>query len=418
LLPATAAEEQIVYFTTLINNTIANTAIAESSLTLVATRNIYYKDQAMKKHIYLPLSVLILSFFYLQINGQAYKNSIEELPIGSLTEANIDSGKLTYLSKEISKGENNIHSLLILRNNKLVYETYYRGKDEILTTPVGEKDHGRDSLHDCRSLTKSVVSCCIGVAIGQHKIKSVNDRVFAYFPEYAKYDTGMKHDITIKDLLTMSAGIEWNENIPYSNPQNSEIQMLMSKDVIDFILNRPVSSRPGSTWNYSAGCTQLLAEIIRKATGEKIDSFAKKYVFEPLGIRQFFWYEREDGTPWAPSGLRLRSIDMAKFGLLYLNKGKRNNSDVISFDWVKQSLAWQINARNLLQGYGYQFWCTKGIIAGKETNIATAIGFGGQRIYLIPELNLEIVITAGNYNDLSDLPDQIVSKYIFPAISK
>lgn len=152
---------------------------------------------------------------------------------------------------------------------------------------------------------------CIGVAIAQHKIKNVSDRVFHYFPEYAKYDTGMKHNLTIKDLLTMSAGLEWNENIPYSDPMNSEIQMFNQKDVVDFVLSRPSITKPGQVWNYSGGCTQLLAEILQKVTGEKIDTFANKNIFEPLGFKNFYWYEREDGTPWAPSGLRLHPIDMA-----------------------------------------------------------------------------------------------------------
>jgi CubicO group peptidase (beta-lactamase class C family) len=284
--------------------------------------------------------------------------------------------------------------------------------------PLGLREHTRDSLHDCRSLTKSIVSSCIGIAISNKKIKSINDKALSYLPEFAKYDTGMKRDITIKDLLTMSAGIEWNENIPYSNPNNSEIQMLGQKDVVAFVLSRPNKTSPGTAWNYSAACTQLLAEILRHVTGEKIDSFANKNIFEPLDIKNFYWYEREDGTPWAPSGLRLRPIDMAKFGLLYLNNGKWNNLKILDSEWIHQSMDWQINARNTMQGYGYQFWVSKANIANKETQIAMAIGFGGQRMYLIPDFNLEVVITAGNYNDLSDLSDEVVFKHIFPAIKK
>lgn len=226
----------------------------------------------------------------------------------------------------------------------------------------------------------------------------------------------MKHNLTIKDLLTMSAGLEWDENIPYSDPRNSEIQMFNQKDVVDFVLSRPGITKPGIVWNYSAGCTQLLAKILQKVTGEKIDTFANKYIFEPLDFKNFYWYERNDGTPSASSGLRLRPIDMAKFGLLYLNNGKWNTQQIIPTEWVRQSLDWQINGRNASYGYGYQFWCTIDTIRKHETKIAMAIGFGGQRIYLIPTLNLEIVFTAGNYNELSDLSDELISKFIFPAI--
>jgi CubicO group peptidase (beta-lactamase class C family) len=373
----------------------------------------------MVKKIHCLVHVMLITFLLstFQSNGQPI-DKVESLEKGTLQSADIDSTQFSELMQEISTGKYNIHSLLILRNNKLVCENYFKGSDELLAVPLGIREHSRDSLHDCRSLTKSIVSCCIGIAIANKKIKSINDKALSYLPKYGRYDTGMKHDITIRDLLTMSAGIEWNENIPYSNPNNSEIQMLGQQDVVDFVLSRPNKTKPGTTWNYRAACTQLLAEILQQTTGEKIDSFASKHVFEPLGIKHFYWYERGDGTPWAPSGLRLRPIDIAKFGLLYLNNGKWNNEQILSPDWVHQSLHWQINARNTLHGYGYQFWVNKTNVANKETEVAVAVGFGGQRIYLVPDFNMEIVVTAGNYNDLSDLPDEIVFKHIFPAIKR
>ncbi len=363
--------------------------------------------------------VVLIAFLLLTFQSKSQSiDKLDGLEKGTFQSGDIDSAQFSRLVQEISTGKYNIHSLLVLRNGKLIYENYFKGSDEMFAVPLGVREHSRDSLHDCRSLTKSIVSCCIGIAIANKKINSISDRVLSYFPKYAKYDTGLKHDITIRDLLTMSAGIEWDENIPYSNPNNSEVQMLRQRDVIDFVLSRPNKTKPGTTWNYSAACTQLLAEILRQATGEKIDSFASKHVFEPLGIKNFYWYERADGTPWAPSGLRLRPIDIAKFGLLYLNNGKWNNQQVLSPEWVHQSLRWQINARNARIGYGYQFWVNKGRIANKETEIPVAIGFGGQRIYLIRDFNMEVVVTAGNYNDLSDLTDEIVFKQIFPAITR
>jgi CubicO group peptidase (beta-lactamase class C family) len=381
----------------------------------------YYKYNVeifqLKKHFYFLVFLLVACILNTQCVGQAKLPHVEGLQMGSLNQAGIDSGKIVEMENELAKGKQNIHSVLILRHNKLVYEKYFSGKDEIFATPRGVVNHTRDSLHDCRSITKSVVSACIGIAISQGKIKSVNDRVFDFFPEYKKYDTGAKRELTIKHLLTMSDGLEWNERIPYNDPKNSEIQMLMNPDVVDFVLSRPSISKPGSAWNYSGGTTQLLAKILERVSGLKVDSFANKHIFLPLGTKRFAWYEREDGTPWAPSGLRLRPIDMAKFGLLYLNNGNSNDKQVVPAEWVKESITLQIK-RQGSSGYGYQFWCGTDTILGKGVNLALAIGFGGQRIYLIPSLDLCIVATAGNYDDKSDLTDLVVEKFIKPSIQR
>lgn len=356
--------------------------------------------------------------FSVKCNGQIERPFNEGIPRGSLKDALLDSGKITEMENELAKGKFNIHSLLVLRHDKLVYEKYFPGKDEIFGRPLGHVNHIRDSLHDCRSITKSVVSACIGIAVAQQIIRGVNDRVLSYFPEYAWYDTGAKRDLTIKHLLTMSDGLEWDETIPYNNPKNSEIQMLFNKDVIDFVLSRSIITKPGSIWNYSGGSTQLLAAILEKVSGQKVDSFASKHIFSPLGITKFYWGEREDGTPWAPSGLRLRPIDIAKFGLLYLNNGIWNGHQIIPADWIRESISPQIKRRSPSQGYGYQFWCGTDSIAGKEVKIKLAIGYGGQRIYLIPSLDLAIVVTAGNYNDSTDLSDQVIEKFIVPAVKQ
>jgi CubicO group peptidase (beta-lactamase class C family) len=340
----------------------------------------------------------------------------------SLSEVGIDSNKIIELTDSILAGYyTNVHSLLIIRHNKLVYENYFPGEDEFFTQKLGVINHGRDSLHDCRSISKSVVSSCVGIAIGQGKIKSVNEKIFTYLPEYALYDTGMKKDITIKDLLTMSSGIEWNELIPYEDSANSERKIGEQIDPVKYYLSQRIISKPGTVWNYSAGCTYTLAAIVKKVTGLDIDAFAKQNIFDPLGISDFVWLKRANGLPYAPAGLRLRSRDMAKFGSLYLNQGKWKNKQIIPEVWTEESFKFQITIEQF-KGYGYQFWCYSGpddVIDRQITKTIQAEGRGDQRIFVNNQYDFLVVMTAGNYSQhpkQGRSPDDAFVKYVYPAI--
>ena len=344
------------------------------------------------------------------------------LKVASLSEVGIDSNKIIELTDSILSGYyTNVHSLLIIRHNKLVYENYFPGEDEFFTQKLGVVNHTRDSLHDCRSISKSVVSACVGIAIGQGKIKSVNEKIFTYLPEYARYDTGMKKDITIKDLLTMSSGIEWNEMIPYMDSANSERKIGEQIDPVKYYLSQRIISKPGTVWNYSAGCTYTLAAIIKKATGLDIDKFAKQNIFDPLGISSFVWLKRDNGLPYAPAGLRLRSRDMAKFGSLYLTQGKWKNKQIIPKAWTEESFKFQITIERF-RGYCYQFWGYSGpddVIDEQITKTIQAEGRGDQRIFVNNQYDFLVVMTAGNYSQhpkQGRAPDDAFVKYIYPAI--
>ncbi|MGO4293641.1 serine hydrolase domain-containing protein [Chitinophaga sp. RAB17] len=344
--------------------------------------------------------------------------TVEGFEAGSFEEANIDKRKIISLEQEISGGKFNTHSILILRHNKLIYEHYFPGEDAVFPIPVGKVAHTRDSLHDCRSVTKSIVSSCIAIAVGQGKIRSINDSIFHYFPAYKKYATGTRGGMTIKDLLTMSAGLEWNEHTPYTDPENGERQLMAAADVVDFVLSRNSVATPGTVFNYNGGCTQLLAQLIQKVTGMPVHLFAKKYLFEPMGIKDFNWAVRDDSTVWAPSGLRMRPIDMLKIGRLYMQQGRWNNQQLIAADWISEAMKWQLNTSDIPEGYGYQFWCAKPAIAGQSAPITLAEGNGGQIICMVPALDMEVVLTAGNYNEDGEGSYDVLLKYIFTAVKK
>ena len=157
---------------------------------------------------------------------------------GTLRAAKIDEAKIVAGTNEILKGTfPNMHSLLIFRRGKLVYENYFAGEDvERGVGPLGVVNHSRDTLHDMRSVTKSIVAAAVLIANSQGKIKSLDDPIFSYFPEYSKYAEGDKKNITVKQVLSMTSGLEWDEKISYADPKNSEIQMNSASDAIDFVL--------------------------------------------------------------------------------------------------------------------------------------------------------------------------------------
>jgi CubicO group peptidase (beta-lactamase class C family) len=356
------------------------------------------------------------------------KQLSDGLPVAAMYNEGMDTGKIVALTKLIlGNTYPNIHSLLILRHGKLIYENYFAGEDEVDGIgPVGYVNHTMDDLHDCRSISKSFTSACVGIAIKQGFIKSIDEPIFPYFQAYAKYFDAAKKKITIRDLLTMTSGLEWDEKISYLDPKNSEIQMDGSHDPIAFILSRRLTSTPGTTWNYSAASPMLLGEVIWKTTGERLDKYAAKNLFAPLGINKYTWLAmptNKDMTA-AAWGLRLRSRDLAKFGLLYMNDGGWGNTQVLDTDWVKQSLTTQVSRPSgipkIPSGYGFLFWVDQLAKRQYKVNIPYADGNGGQNIFFWKDMDILIVFTGGNYNhnDIRVNPGAAFVNYIVPAVKE
>jgi CubicO group peptidase (beta-lactamase class C family) len=338
--------------------------------------------------------------------------------IGSASE--IDTTKIVALTKLILKNEYpNIHSLLIARDGKLLYENYFAGTDEIIGRKLGYIEHTVNDLHDCRSISKSITSACIGIALKKGLIKNLDEPIAPYFPEYARHFDAKKKQITIRHLLTMTGGFEWNEEISYRNPANSELQMDLSLDPIDYVLSRPMASQPGTKWNYNGGQSQLLAQILLKTSTETIDTFAEKNLFLPLGITKYEWLPLKPNMPAAASGLRLRSRDLLKIGLVYMKEGVWQNAQIFDKDWAVSSLS-PLVSRGGEKGYGFQFWTYIDTVNTVAYRITEARGNGGQRIFFCQDLQLVVITTAGNYNqwDIVNDPHKALTDYIIPAIAK
>src|SRR5438552_9318394 len=326
--------------------------------------------------------------------GKAHSNHWDWIKSSPAAEQ-LDEAALASLVKDIRAGAySDIHSLLVIRNDRLVLEGYFAGEDEHrgTRTPIGVVHFDKNTMHDCRSITKSVISMLLGIAISQGKIKSLGESVYDFFPEYVDLRTPERRAITLRHVLTMSSGWEWDEdNHAYGDPANSETAMDHAPDRYRYVLERAIVHPPGETFQYNGGSVLLAAAIIERATGEKIDRYAERMLFRPLGITRFEWYRYPDGEPIAPSGLRLLPRDIAKLALLYLHKGTWNGNSLVPPTWVAASTT----PPRPGSFYGY-FWWLGSSPAGP---LITAVGYGGQRALISPNQNLVVVITAGLYND-------------------
>lgn len=352
------------------------------------------------------------------------ENLKDNIRTGTLKGAGLDEAKIVGGTNEILKGTYpNIHSLLIFRNGKLVFEEYFTGEDvERGVGPIGVLKHSRDTLHDMRSVTKSIVAVAVLIAHSKGMIKSLDQPIFDFFPEFSRHANVSKKNITVKHVLTMTAGLEWNERISYADPKNSEIQMNNSADPIGYALSQKLVAEPGTAFNYSGGMTQVLAAIIKKSTGMDVDIFTEKHLFAPLRITKYKWVKTNSGDPAAASGLRLRSRDIAKIGMLMLNLGKWNGRRIIperlAAEALKAHIRVPVNNPGGHVNYGFQIWLPNYVSNGVPISLAEFEGNGGQFVVIDRKNNILVTITAGNYNqrDLKKGSYDIYPDIIFPAI--
>lgn len=313
----------------------------------------------------------------------------------------------------------NIHSVLVIRHGALTFEHYRKGNDEIWDQFVPNAEHGPTIRHDIRSASKSVVSLLFGIALDRKLIPGIDEPVFNYFPEYADLRTPAKARITLRHLLTMSSGLAWDENLPYTDPNNSEEAMLRSGDRWRFPLQPRVLVAAGSEWNYSGGCTELLGSVVHKASGKPIEAFASEALFSPLGISDIGWARYPDNIPAAASGLQLRPRDLAKIGQLVLQRGLWDGKQIVSGQWIDEATAPQIGPGDRIYFYGYQWWLGRSLINRREIPWILALGLGGQRLFVVPTLDLVCVVTAGHYTDGMQnwLPLLLLNRDVLPAVA-
>ena len=319
-------------------------------------------------------------------------------------------------------GEHRIHSLLIIKDGKLVFEEYFPGDKFNLAQFTGETGFDMYDTHNLCSATKSFTSALIGIAIDKGFIQSVDQKVFDFFPEHADLlsITPEKQNITLGHLLTMRSGLEWDdESYPYSDPRNDINRLFNSSDPIRYILAKDLIETPGTFFAYRNCNTNVLGEIVRKASGLRLDYFAKDYLFNELGITDYEWQRLPNNVIFCSGDLRLRPRDLAKFGQLFLNGGTWGSERIISQEWVDISTQKFTSLNNWwgdFDGYGYQWWQWEDIF-GVHYQAYMASGWGGQWIVVSPEMNTVVITTAGNYYTSELMPIEIILvNYIIPSI--
>jgi CubicO group peptidase (beta-lactamase class C family) len=322
-------------------------------------------------------------------------------PVASANEDKlVDRDALCRMTDRLAASKVNVHAVLVARNGKLVFERYLKGTDEIYDKPVENATFDADTLHDVKSVSKSVASLAFGIAIDRGLIRSVNEPIFSFFPELSDLRTPEKDRLQLLHALTMSAGLKWIEATPSTgNYDNDESRMHMAADQCRYVLGLPSTAPPGQEFFYNTGTLALLSAIMHKATGRPLDEFARENLFEPLGITRVEW-KRYHGDTDAGGGLRTRPRDMAKIGQLVLGGGRWNDRQIVSKAWIDASLAPRLEAIGRYF-YGYLWWLGRSLHHGREVHWAAALGRGGQSIRIVPELDLVVAVTAGYYQDYS-----------------
>ena len=321
-----------------------------------------------------------------------------------------DSSLLSGLLDRIRIGDyGNVHSLLIVRHGCLVIDEYFRG-------------YSRETLHPVYSVTKSVTSALVGIALERGEISRIDQQLLSFFPEYsaiANLDP-RKRTITLKDLLTMIAGFEWNESsVPYGDPRNPTYQLAESSDWMKFMLDRPITDEPGAKFRYNSGCSMLLSGILQNVTGMSSQQYAERNLFQYLGIARTQWETGPRGISNTGWGLHMRPRDMAKLGFLYLRAGVWEQKRIISSDWIRQSVTSHVTVNRPLS-YGFQWWLlpidTVTYNSAQPNEIQFAWGWGDQFIFVVPAFDMVVVSTAGNFSPPDDQALIFLREYIIRAV--
>ena len=356
----------------------------------------------------------------------------------------VDSNILQQLHEEFKNGAHGyIDSFLVIRNKHLIFEEYYENDYGLLTknrrteqAEIMQKNYGdkarpiynyydpewhpffkQTNLHTIQSVSKSVTSALIGIAIKRGEIPDIDTKISVYFPGHkAHFNEPLKQSITIRDLLTMTAGIKWDESsTAYTDPLNNAASMESSEDWLRYILSLPMENKPGEKFVYNSGITILLSHILFIATDMHVDEYAKKYLFEPLGINNFYWKKTPKGLTDTEGGLYLSSRDFAKIGLLYLQNGQWDNVQILDKDWVTATMSPDTEISESRRKFGFQWWLVP-YTGGEENWIYSGSGYGGQFLLIVPEYSLVMVFNGWNIFDKPRPSIEYLSERVLKAI--
>jgi CubicO group peptidase (beta-lactamase class C family) len=359
-------------------------------------------------------TMLVLCLFSVSAIAQETGPS-KPWPAGAPKDFGFNPDKLAAFDADLASGKYGlVDSMLILRCGTAVYEKSYhhdygqiygeRAKKEgplnhdlhgpynYFSTDFHPYYHGTD-MHTMQSVSKTVTSITYGIArthndftasldapivqfFGGHKIANLDDR---------------KKRITLRHLLTMTAGLEWHEDLAYDDPKNSADIMEASHDWAQYVIDQPMVDEPGRKFVYNSGATELLAHIFKKVTGKNIDDYAAEHLFKPLGMH-YYWKHSPTGLPDTEGGLYLSSRDLARIGQLFLKDGMWEGREIVSSAWIKDSVSPHVPVGEGDWKYGYLWWLQP--FGSSPEDIAwEGHGFGGQQLMVVPEYDMIAVFT-------------------------
>jgi CubicO group peptidase (beta-lactamase class C family) len=318
----------------------------------------------------------------------------------------------------------NVHGVIIARHGRLVLEKYYEGDDQVRDErgrPHTERvAFSPERSHELRSITKSIVSLLYGIALRDGKVPSPDQPLLAQFPQYTDLpDLEQRGRWTIRQALTMTLGIDWNEDLSYDDPRNGQTAMEATVDRYRYVLERPIVAVAGERWNYCGGATALIGKILENGTQQAAHDYARAVLFDPLGLGPTEWRVSRDRERNFPSGLAMRPRDLARIGQMLLDGGKAGTQQVVPEDWLEASFKPAVTLRERRE-YGYHWYlgAFKAPDGPFNERWIAAMGNGGQRLYVFPRLELLVVVTAGNYNsrDQGTAPMRVLTEVILPSL--
>jgi CubicO group peptidase (beta-lactamase class C family) len=311
---------------------------------------------------------------------------------------------LDSMIQAIETGEYvSIHSVLLVKDGALVLEEYFEG-------------HDRNTLHEIRSATKSIGSIIAGIAIDKGFLSSENEPVRVYFendyePSYGW--TSRAKQVELRHLMSMMSGYDCED---LSTNFACEDAMYDTDDWVQYALDLPFAHDPGVHWAYNSSSLILVGEAVARASGSTVDRFADRYLFEPLGIKKFRWHVSPRGRAWIGGGARMIPREMAKIGLLMLNRGMWDGQRLLSENWIEKSTHKQGEMLGAGVDYGYLWQRGWSYLGSERITGYWASGNGGQYIIVLPDNGMVAVFTGGNYNStLASQPFELLVDYILPA---
>jgi CubicO group peptidase (beta-lactamase class C family) len=344
----------------------------------------------------------------------------------------MDRAPLDALDRELASGNHGyVDGMLVIRHARVVFEKSYDHSADYARLFVGKGEPGiynyydpswhpytkGSRLHTMQSVSKSVTSALVGIAIRRGEMVGVGARVMPHFSAFEVPPDSRRDRMTLADVLTMRTGIRWDEeSTEYTDPANNCAVMEGKEDWVRYVLEQPMAAEPGTAFVYNSGATELLSYLIGKTTGKPADDYAKEHLFGPLGI-DFYWKRTPKGLADTEGGLYLTPRDLAKIGYLYLKDGVWAGKRILPEGWVRASTTSKTATNEKGIGYGYQWWVMPRN-AEQRHEAFLAWGYGGQLLLVVPELDLIAVFTGWNIYDKPELDPRFALKSVLAAVKK